>query len=151
MTFFLIDWAGMHVSFILVCFVISLFTFFLRKLLVDEDRVDFFKTRLDALEEKMKKVKKAGEGLRLNRERLRVQNRMVWQYAKGFVIFGLVVFLVLPFMSRVYGGFYFINYAWLGFKPNFILYYIGFTILFNTVFNKVLDWINKEDNWEVVG
>jgi len=149
-SFFLIEWVGMHISFVLVCFFISLFTFFLRKVLIDEDKVDFFKDRLEALEEKLSNVDGGGEGLRLNRERLKVQNRMVWQYAKGFVVFGVVVFLVLPFMNAFYGGFYFIDFPWLGFTPDFLLYYILFTILFNSVFNKVSDWINREDHWEVV-
>src|SRR6056297_2743070 len=116
MTFFLVELLGYHLSFLLVCFLVSLFSFFVRKLLVDEDKVGFFEDRLDSLTEKLKGEDDVGERLGLNRERLKVQNKMVWEYAKGFVVFGVVVFAVLPFMNGVYGGFYFVNFPWLGFK-----------------------------------
>lgn len=96
-----------HILLLIISSAITLFLFFLNRLLVKKDVLKEIKTRMIEIRENLAKAQASGNNEEINKylnELLKVNSEYMRQNLKILVVSMLVLIAVLPFISNAFSG-----------------------------------------------
>lgn len=119
-----------HILLLIISSLITVFLFFLNRILVKRDLLKEIKTRMIEIRENLAKAQASGNNEEMNRylsELLKVNSEYMRQNLKVLIVSMIVIIAVLPFISNVFSSMVIsipFEIPFIGSKINWSIWYI---------------------------